>query len=124
MTIFSAVAGKRLFPCPICREGLEVRESKKRKPYVVCNGCGVQMFVRTQPGIRNFEQLIARAENDDVWERLRKLESRYRKKCPKCGKWFWVNEKMIKTSWFDGEFGGFRCPEPDCDGVVEVKEEE
>jgi transcription elongation factor Elf1 len=116
--------GKRLFPCPVCVEGLPVRESKKGKPYVICNACGVQLFVRTEPGIRKFEVLVADAEAQNIWERLKKLESRYRKKCPKCGKAFWVEEKLIETSWFDGAVIGYRCPEPDCDGVVKSEEEE
>jgi len=116
--------GKQYFPCPICGEGLEVRSSKKAKPYVICNACGVQLFVRTEPGIRKFETLVANAEAENIWERLKKLEGQYRKKCPKCGKAFWVSEKLIATSWFDGEVIGYRCPEPDCDGVVKSGEEE
>lgn len=113
---------KRLFPCPICGEGLDVRESKRGKPYVVCNRCGVQMFVRTQPGIEKFEKLIADAQADDIWERLRRLERRYQKRCPKCGREFWIREEIVATSWFDGTFTGYKCPEPDCDGVAKPEE--
>jgi predicted RNA-binding Zn-ribbon protein involved in translation (DUF1610 family) len=117
-----SLTGKRLFPCPICGEGLEVRESKRRKPYVVCNRDGVQLFIRTQPGIRKFEKLAADAEANNIWERLRELEQQYQRKCPKCGKTFWVNDNGIATSWFDGSFVGHRCPEPDCDGIAKPKE--
>ena len=116
--------GMRLFPCPVCSEGLQVRESKKRKPYVICNACGVQLFVRTEPGIRKFERLVANAAGQTVWERLRKLERRYQKKCPKCGSTFWIDGKSIETNWFDGHFIGYQCPEPGCDGVVMPEEEE
>ena len=116
--------GKRLFPCPVCGEGLQVRESKKRKPYVICNACGVQLFVRTEPGIRKFERMVADAAAENVWERLRNLERRYQKQCPKCGKKFWVDGKSIETNWFDGHFTGYQCPEPDCDGVVMPEEGE
>lgn len=112
-----SLTGKRLFPCPICGEGLEVRESKRRKPYVVCNACCVQMFVRCEPGIRRFETLVSDAEARNIWERLSDLERQYRKKCPKCGKSFWASEELIRTSLFDGSFIGYRCPEEDCDGV-------
>jgi predicted RNA-binding Zn-ribbon protein involved in translation (DUF1610 family) len=115
--------GKRLFPCPVCGEALDVRTSKRSKPYVVCNHCGVQLFIRTQPGIEKFERLIAEARAAGFWERLQKLESQYRKKCPKCGRWFWVSEKLIATSWLDGSFTGFECPEPDCDGLAKPAEE-
>jgi transcription elongation factor Elf1 len=115
---------KRLFPCPICCEGLEVRQSKKGKPYVVCDRCGLQMFVRTEPGIRRFEKLVADAESKNTWERLTELEQRYQKKCPKCGKRFWVTEKLIETGWFDGAFAGYRCPEEDCGGMVCPEEDQ
>lgn len=109
---------KRLFPCPICGEGLDVRETKKGKPYVVCNGCGMQMFVRVGSGIRKFERLVAEAEMRNTWERHTELERRYRKKCPKCGKEFWVSAELIETSWLDGRFAGFRCPNEDCGEIV------
>ncbi len=115
---------RRLFPCPICGEGLAVLESKKKKPYVVCNACGVQMFVRTVPGIQKFEKLVADAETRNIWERLRKLGSQYQKKCPQCGKSFWVDHKLLKTSWFDGSAIGYLCPEPDCEGIAPLEEEE
>jgi len=110
--------GKQLFPCPVCGDGLEVRESKKGKPYVICNGCGVQMFVRTEPGIRRFEKLVAEAESRNIWARLNDLEQSYRKQCPKCGTKFWTIEELIKINMFNGRFVGYRCPEEDCDGIV------
>ena len=109
---------KRLFPCPLCAEGLEIRESKKGKPYVVCYGCGVQIFVRAEPGIRRLSELVKNAEKRNIWDRLSDIESRYKKKCPECGKRFWISEELIKTSWLDGQFVGYRCPEEDCDGIV------
>jgi ssDNA-binding Zn-finger/Zn-ribbon topoisomerase 1 len=110
------------FPCPICGEPLDARKSKKGKPYVVCNVCGVQMFVRFEPGVREFEKLVAEATAKNIWGRLADLERQYRKSCPKCGKSFWVSEQLIKTSTITGSFIGFRCPEEDCDGVVKPEE--
>jgi len=115
---------KKLFPCSLCGEGLEVKESKRGKPYVVCNGCGMQMFVRTQEGIRKLEELIGNAAEANIWGRLAELEERYRLQCPRCGKRFWVSTKLIKTSWFDGQFVGYTCPEENCDGVAKPEEEE
>ena len=115
---------KRLFPCPLCAEGLEIRESKKGKPYVVCYGCGVQIFVRTEPGIRRLSELVKNAEKRNIWDRLSKLEDRYKKKCPECSKRFWISEELIKTSWLDGRFVGYRCPEQDCGGIVEPEAEQ
>ncbi len=33
--------GKRRFPCPVCTDPREVRLTKKDKPYIVCDPCGV-----------------------------------------------------------------------------------
>jgi hypothetical protein len=59
-----------------------VRQTKKKKPYVICDPCGVQQ------------------------------------KCPECGKSFWIVPDQIKTSWVDGKFEGYRCPERGCSGAV------
>ena len=52
------------------------------------------------------------------WKRLEELQRRYQKKCPKCGKEFWITPEQIKTSWMDGSFVGYRCPERGCDGMA------
>ena len=112
--------GKRQFPCPVCTGRLDVRESKKSKPYVVCDYCGIQMFVRNPAGIRAFNQQVDSANTKDVWETMAKMERRYRKRCPECRRNFWIQPSQIETSWFDGKFIGFRCPEEGCEGVVEA----
>ena len=68
--------------------------------------------------------MVENAAAQTVWERLRILERRYQKQCPKCGKNFWVDAKSIETNWFDGHFTGYQCPEADCDGVVMPEEDE
>ena len=108
----------RLFPCPLCGQGLRVKETKKDKPYMVCDPCGMQLFVRNAMGIARFERLVTSAEQRDIWKRLDDLQQRYRRKCPECGKDFWITPDQIKTSWVDGSFAGYRCPEKGCDGVV------
>lgn len=118
MNSLLSLSGKRCFPCPLCGEGLDIRESKKRKPYVVCNACGVQLFVRNEAGMRRFEKLISDSAEQDIWKRIAELRSRYEKRCPECRKKFWVTEASIETSWMDGSFSGFRCPEKDCSGIV------
>jgi DNA-directed RNA polymerase subunit RPC12/RpoP len=103
---------KRVFPCCICGTPLAVRETKKGKPYVICNQCGMQMFVRIEPGIDKFEALIAEAEQRNVWVRLRELEQRYRKTCSDCGYEFWIEENLRVThdGFFGGRLIGYRCP--------------
>ncbi len=110
---------KQFFPCPlICGDRLEIRESKKGKPYIVCNTCGLQMFVRTEDGIRRFKKLIAEAAAKNLWEQIEEMKQRYVKQCPKCGSKFWVREELIETGMFDGRFVGYRCPEEDCGETV------
>jgi hypothetical protein len=44
-------AGKPVFiPCFLCGNGLEVKSSKRNKPYLICDWCGVQTFIRGQGG--------------------------------------------------------------------------
>lgn len=46
------------FPCLVCGTGLEIRLSRKEKPYCVCDSCGIQVFFRGQAGIRRLRELI------------------------------------------------------------------
>lgn len=112
------------FPCPLCGMALDIRASKKGKPYMVCDPCGVQMFVRGSSGIEKLKHLVTRAESGNVFDRLAEMERRYKKTCPKCLKTFWVTPVLMKTSWFDGELTGYKCPAKGCDGVIEVEDEE
>lgn len=104
------------FPCPICTKALDVRLTKKNKPYVTCDPCGVQMFVRGPEGIDGFKRLIECGARDGAMDRLREVEARYRLRCPKCDHRFWMERDLIKTSAFDGSLKGFRCPK--CGGIV------
>ena len=108
----------RLFPCCVCGESREVRTTKKGKPYMICDPCGVQMFVRVETGIRRFEQLVADADENHIWKRLAELPQRYQFQCPKCRKKFWLTPELIKTSWASGKLEGYRCPDPGCGGIA------
>lgn len=46
------------FPCPVCFEMLEVKYTFKSKPYLTCNDCGVQLFVRGKEGIKKLKNSI------------------------------------------------------------------
>ncbi|PYV67843.1 MAG: hypothetical protein DMG96_38120 [Acidobacteria bacterium] len=45
-------------PCFLCSKELKLRRDKHKKPYFVCDSCGVQIFVRGRQGIENLEELI------------------------------------------------------------------
>jgi DNA-directed RNA polymerase subunit RPC12/RpoP len=119
-----ASSNRRLFPCPLCARGLDIRETKKNKPYVICDPCGLQLFVRNETGMGMFERLVSGAEQGNIWARLEELQHQYQKKCPKCGRRFWIHPDRIKTNWMDGSFEGYHCPERGCDGVAKWQEEE
>lgn len=46
-----------VFPCPLCKTPLRIRLSKKYKPYLVCDDCGLQIFVRGNRGEKRLKQL-------------------------------------------------------------------
>lgn len=48
------------FPCPVCKKILKVEITKNQKPYLTCNDCGVQLFVRGKQGITKLSKLIGK----------------------------------------------------------------
>jgi hypothetical protein len=110
------------FPCPVCLKPLDVRTTKRKKPYVICSPCGVQMFIRERSGIEAFGKLVELGVKADVLTRVGQLEQRYRLKCPVCTKPFWANPELAGTNWLNGKVSGYRCPENDCRGVVSTGE--
>lgn len=123
MTLLAGNPNATLFPCPLCGKPLDVRATKKKKPYVICDPCGVQLFIRSKAGMRSFQQLITDAEQRNIWKRMDDLQARYQRKCPECGRTFWIVPDQIKTSWLDGSFEGYGCPERGCKGFVPWKTE-
>jgi hypothetical protein len=60
-------ADEKWFPCPVCLRPLDVRTSKRKKPYVICSPCGVQMFIRERAGIEAFEAWSNRVGKTMFW---------------------------------------------------------
>jgi transcription elongation factor Elf1 len=112
------VNGKPMFPCPVCTQAREVKVTKKDKPYLICDSCGVQVFVRGPAGIEEFRRLLQRTNTESLLTRLQEMERLYRLTCSQCGHEFWAEPKLIKTSVFDGGLKGFRCPKKNCDAIV------
>ena len=111
------MSDQRMFPCPVCAVPREVKLTKKEKPYMMCDPCGVQLFIRGPAGIHEFNRLVARGES--IMETLSEMERRYRLTCDECGTTFWAEPQLAKTSLFDGHLQGFRCPK--CNEVVPWK---
>ena len=116
------LSSARRFPCPVCAMPQEVRSSKKEKPYITCNTCGVQVFVRGRVGIEAFDRLLNRASLESTFARVNEMIRRYHVKCDGCGTQFWVEPGLIETSLFDGSLKGVRCPNAECRAVVPWKQ--
>ncbi len=52
-------------PCFLCVQELTQRTDKNRKPYFVCDPCGVQIFIRGRQGIKNLSELVATLKEKD-----------------------------------------------------------
>ena len=56
----------QFLPCFLCGNKLEKRSDKHSKPYFVCDGCGIQLFVRKKHGIELLETLLDSAEKNAI----------------------------------------------------------
>jgi hypothetical protein len=66
---WAAIAGGRqmqFVPCILCGSNLEKRISKNRKPYFVCDPCGIQLFVRRKAGIERLEEFFRNARKAEI----------------------------------------------------------
>ena len=50
---------------PFVRYGPAIRTDKHKKPYVICDHCGVQLFVRKKAGIVQLEKLLQNLRTQD-----------------------------------------------------------
>ena len=46
------------FKCPLCSEFRQLYLTKKEKHYLICNDCGVQLFIRKEEGINRLKKII------------------------------------------------------------------
>jgi hypothetical protein len=53
-------------PCLLCAAKLEKRTDKNRKPYFICNPCGIQLFVRRPHGIKLLDKLLSDAARNEI----------------------------------------------------------
>ena len=50
-------------PCFLCGKTLEIRHTKRNKPYFICQNCGIQAFVRYDAGIKRLDELVQELDN-------------------------------------------------------------
>lgn len=55
--------------CPICLDKVEVRESRKKKPFIRCDRCGLLMFVNKPFAIKKLREAASKKDSnkDDSW---------------------------------------------------------
>jgi hypothetical protein len=63
-------------------------------------------------------------KNTKLCDRISELEIVARRVCPECKQEFLIHDALIKTSWLNGAFLGFKCPQPGCEGIAPSQEEE
>jgi len=47
-----------LIPCFLCGNPAELKQTKRHKPYFICEPCGVQAFIRGMKGIARLKELV------------------------------------------------------------------
>lgn len=59
-----------ILPCLLCGDDLDQRTDKRKKPYFICDPCGMQMFVRRAQGAEKLERLIHTLDGRDLPTRV------------------------------------------------------
>ena len=59
--IKSWLLGKTV-PCFLCKRELDIRFSKKNRPYTVCTECQTQTFIRGSKGLQRLAVFVKRQE--------------------------------------------------------------
>jgi predicted RNA-binding Zn-ribbon protein involved in translation (DUF1610 family) len=67
------------YPCFLCGDQLDIRYTKNRKPYFICDPCGLQAFIRKEKGISKFSEINKNPinthnPNNPVFGRIIELE--------------------------------------------------
>ena len=65
---------EQTIPCFLCSQPVDIRRDKHQKPYFVCDGCGVQAFIRRLKGMQFLKKLQEKSFlNLDVIQLSREL---------------------------------------------------
>ena len=55
----------RMVPCFLCKRDLDIRFSKKNRPYTVCTECQTQTFIRGNKGFQRLVTLVRKQEGQE-----------------------------------------------------------
>src|SRR5947207_866296 len=53
-------------PCHLCGSKLEKRIDKNKKPYFVCDPCGIQLFIRRKRGMDLLEEALRNSDKAEI----------------------------------------------------------
>ena len=93
--------------CPVCNTPLELKESKKLKPYCLCLECGIQIFIRGKIGISRLRKLLAHRGGKNIFGKKSAVSLERSKRVTEIlAEMAEINRKMkeIKDSWTVSEF--------------------
>lgn len=105
-------------PCPVCREVRHVRITRRGKPYLHCDPCGVQLFIRGQVGIQRFEKLVTATPQTKLPKHQTSSPQLYKGQCAECGQKFYLPIDLLKPNYVNGKLEGYRCTNSECTGIV------
>jgi hypothetical protein len=110
-------------PCPVCAEVRHVRITRRGKPYLHCDPCGVQLFIRGQAGIQRFEELLtARATAQRKAPKPQPSSPQlYKGQCAKCGQKFYLPLDLLKPNYVNGKLEGYQCTNSECSAIVNAE---
>ena len=54
--------------CPLCAERCDIRTDKNGKPYITCDSCGVQLFMRGREARDRLQKLLELMQDSEDFE--------------------------------------------------------
>jgi predicted RNA-binding Zn-ribbon protein involved in translation (DUF1610 family) len=106
-------------------QSLEKQLSQTERNYEVARGAHFEL-AQIKRQLRDKDQRSTKEQRSirNLEKGIVELEALVHRICPECGKEFQIREDLIKTSWVNGRFQGFKCPQTGCRGIAVWKAKE
>lgn len=101
-------------PCFLCGADLTIRTDKHKKPYFICDQCGVQAFVRKHTGIVQLEKLLRNLRTQDF--QFAKHKESFLKVCAVLNEIDDLKREIEKQE----NKSGFFSSDPDAERAIEA----
>jgi hypothetical protein len=101
-------------PCFLCGTDLEIRADKHKKPYFICDHCGVQAFVRKEAGIVQLGRLLRNLRTQDF--QFAKHKESFLQICAVLNEIDDLKREIEKQE----NKGGFFSTDPDAERAIEA----